>query len=316
MPPTLTPNRGYLLADPDDPYDIEVQNDNWATADNVSSQVVICTSTSRPSSPVDGDLIFETDSLNFLVRHSGAWKSFNAKIAIGTSGARPASTLTFGGYLFFETDTGNLMVRNAANSAWLFVTGDSLRISSTGTLYFGPDASMFYEAGGRIRTAIGTTLYSYNSMVSRVFCHARATASQAVAHATWTEINMPAEVVDTNNSHSTVTNTARFTPAVAGYYTFRGMVAFNGSNNAGDRGARFRKNGLEVIEMPYHPISALNGTVFLHAAAPAIGGTVAMNGTTDYVSLWATQNCGGTLDAVFATDQICSYWIAEWVAPL
>jgi hypothetical protein len=118
---TTTPRLGLTKPATSDAYNIGVANGNMDLLDAAPANVTICTSATRPSTPDDGDLIYETDSTNILVRQSGAWKSFNAKVQICTSATRPSSALSFGGMIIYETDTLHLLVRNAGNSAWLSV---------------------------------------------------------------------------------------------------------------------------------------------------------------------------------------------------
>lgn len=124
--PTTTPR--LLLTKPltTEFYDVAVHNNNMDLLDAAPGNAVICTSATRPAAPHDGDEIFESDSSNFLVRHSSTWKAHNAKTHICTSGTRPASGLTFGGFTIFETDTGNRLMRDAANANWLAQTGYSV----------------------------------------------------------------------------------------------------------------------------------------------------------------------------------------------
>lgn len=122
MPPTLTTRLGLSKPASTDNYDIAIANANMDLLDAATANLTVCTSATRPSAPDEGDLIYETDSTNVLIRQSAAWKSFNAKIHLCTSGTRPGSTLTFGGFRIFETDTFNSLVRNGANSAWIAVS--------------------------------------------------------------------------------------------------------------------------------------------------------------------------------------------------
>lgn len=100
-------------------YDVSIPNANMDIIDSAPAKVTICTSATRPSTPVDGDIIYETDTTNTLVRQSAAWRPFNAKTQICTSSTRPTSAAAFGGMKIFETDTGNSLIRNAANTVWI-----------------------------------------------------------------------------------------------------------------------------------------------------------------------------------------------------
>lgn len=87
-------------------------NNNWDALDlKLGTQV--CTSTTRPASPVQGMLVFETDT-GFTRKYKGAaWEQVG--IAACTSGARPSSNL-LAGDLIFETNTG--YTRTWTGSAW------------------------------------------------------------------------------------------------------------------------------------------------------------------------------------------------------
>lgn len=85
-------------------------NTPWATLD--TKLYGVCTSSTRPSSPVQGQHTFETDTGFTRVWTGSAWKT--AGNAVGTSGARPASPIQ--GDEFYETDTG--YSRSRGSSAW------------------------------------------------------------------------------------------------------------------------------------------------------------------------------------------------------
>lgn len=137
--------------------------------------------------------------------------------------------------------------------------------------------------------------------------HAYQTSTQTIATLTWTAVTMNAEQYDPKSYHSTASNTARFTPTVAGEYQCFGMVAFDVSTT-GDRAAQFRKNGAQVDSLPYGGAAAANGTGLIGGIAFA-GGTVNLNGTTDYVELYALQNTGGNLATFYSVGLTHSYWV-------
>lgn len=120
--PTNTPR--LLLVKPltSEAYDVGVANGNMDIVDAAPANVTICTSVTRPSTPDEGDLIFETDTLSILVRQGSTWKLMVSRVPLYTSGTRPASAQAGGGIPIFETDTQRLLVRNSANTAWLHVS--------------------------------------------------------------------------------------------------------------------------------------------------------------------------------------------------
>lgn len=116
-----TPRLGLIKPLTSEFYDVSVPNGNMDIIDAAPANVTICTSSTRPSTPDEGDLIYETDTLNLLLRQGSAWKSWNGKVFLCTSTTRPASGASFPNMIIYETDTLNLTVRNSANTAWLTV---------------------------------------------------------------------------------------------------------------------------------------------------------------------------------------------------
>jgi hypothetical protein len=104
--------------DPDDDYDVAVANGNMDILDTAPAKAAVCTSGSRPASPTNGDVIFETDGPTLRVRNGSAWSASLGAAFICTSGTRPSSTLAFPGMMIYETDTGNRQIRSASNTSW------------------------------------------------------------------------------------------------------------------------------------------------------------------------------------------------------
>jgi hypothetical protein len=101
-------NKIVLVSD-----NVDVLNDfnvNWDAIDlKLGTQVA--TSSTRPSSPVQGQWEFETDTGFTRVYKGAAWSS---GFTVGTSGARPANPIQ--GDLVYETDT--TFTRSRGASAW------------------------------------------------------------------------------------------------------------------------------------------------------------------------------------------------------
>lgn len=140
-------------------------------------------------------------------------------------------------------------------------------------------------------------------------CHAYQITTQSLANMTWSVITFTAEAYDPWGFHSTSVNTSRITPVFAGTYKVLGQVAY-APNTAGDRAAQVRKNGLTVDSMPYGPAPALNGAGFASGVAMCFG-TVSVNGTTDYLELYANQNSGGSLNTSYGSGNTNSFLIVE-----
>jgi hypothetical protein len=111
---------------------------------------------------------------------------------------------------------------------------------------------------------------------------AYASSSATITTATWTKVTLDVEDFDTNSNFLS----SRFFPTVAGYYQISGCVRLNGSAALTQAGSAIYKNGSAV-------------RTSLQAAAAAtfnfwdsqVGGLVYLNGSTDYVELYAYNQC-------------------------
>jgi hypothetical protein len=96
---------------------VDVVNDfnvNWDAIDlKLGSQV--CTSSTRPASPVQGMDIYETDTGATRTYSGSAWQP--SPIMVATSSSRPANPIT--GDTVYETDTGMFAV-NVGSSTWRY----------------------------------------------------------------------------------------------------------------------------------------------------------------------------------------------------
>lgn len=102
-----------------------------------------------------------------------------------------------------------------------------------------------------------------------------------------TKVSLQTEEYDTANCFDSTTN-YRFTPNIAGYYQFNASVQFNGSTQGG---ALFiYKNGSSVKQSNYNPATVTDPGVNLSAL-------IYLNGTTDYVELYASSATSVNLKA-------------------
>jgi hypothetical protein len=110
--------------------------------------------------------------------------------------------------------------------------------------------------------------------------YAGQTSSQTISGATFTKINLQTEIFDTNNNFAS----SRFTPTVAGYYQIGGGVYFNtvGSTTF----CVFFKNGSLVTRGTQGALNNSTGATLVY-----------LNGSTDYMELYAYNASAGTIDA-------------------
>jgi hypothetical protein len=96
-----------------------------------------------------------------------------------------------------------------------------------------------------------------------------------IASATQTKVALNVEDFDTNNCFSTANS--RFTPTVAGYYQFNGVLYFSGTGSY--TGCTVFKNG--VANISGSATNANSGEVI-----STVSCILYLNGTTDYVELY------------------------------
>ena len=111
---------------------------------------------------------------------------------------------------------------------------------------------------------------------------AYASTNQNVSNNTFTAIAIDTEIFDTNSCFNT--GTYAFTPTVAGYYQFNGILAFGstGGNVNGAALVSLYKNGSQFAIGSYQ--TNLSNTMGF--ACVNVCEVVYMNGTTDYVSIY------------------------------
>jgi hypothetical protein len=116
------------------------------------------------------------------------------------------------------------------------------------------------------------------------------------------------EVVDVGGSHSESTNNTRVTPTAAGWYDFRGCVAFGGlTATAVFSETYFRKNGTTAIEGAGREQGSGAGAGTHSRQCQAF---IYCNGTTDYVELAARQDSGGAASTVVSFQYTSTL---EWI---
>lgn len=107
-------------------------------------------------------------------------------------------------------------------------------------------------------------------------------ANQAINNGAWTKITFGTETFDTNGNFASST----FTPTVAGYYQFNGLAQVNVSSPVG---LRFYRNGLAYGA--YTISGSQAGALY---GSGVISDVIYLNGTTDYLELYAIQISGGS----------------------
>jgi hypothetical protein len=120
-----------------------------------------------------------------------------------------------------------------------------------------------------------------------------------------TSVTFGTEVLDPLNWHSTVTNTSRVTPTIAGYYFV--TLQLNDVTGAGQTRALMRcnKNGTDIS--PVRIQMDTNGT----DDDFSLSGYISLNGTTDYVEMNILQT-----NTSSASRTITARFTVQFVRPL
>ena len=121
------------------------------------------------------------------------------------------------------------------------------------------------------------------------FC-AYLSTNQSIATNTWTKIAWNAKEFDTHNAFDSTTN-YRFQPQVAGYYQIQGMWECNSA--ATYSYADIRKNAAS-----FRVILASQGS----GTSNPFFGLVYLNGSTDYVDVWAFIVGGTSPNAIYGSQ--------------
>lgn len=117
----------------------------------------------------------------------------------------------------------------------------------------------------------------------------RNTSAQTVTSGVATKVQLNGEDFDTDNQFDAVTN-FQFVPTVAGYYLVTGRIGSSASTSGTVALPLIYKNGAFVLNgQPYIPPSGSS------SMTATVTGLVYLNGTTDYLELWANITGTGTI---------------------
>lgn len=142
----------------------------------------------------------------------------------------------------------------------------------------------------------------------------RSTTQQSITSSTWTKVELNAESFDTGNCFDSSTN-YRWTPTVEGYYHVSFTVWLGAASGLTAVAGSIYKNGVDAAGGSYSPPA--NSTSGNSSGSKLIY----MNGTTDYLELWAwgsgtSVNIGVGDRNTFMTAYLASLPGAPMLAPI
>lgn len=147
-----------------------------------------------------------------------------------------------------------------------------------------------------------------NFFLSVPLFEGRQTVAQSVANSAVAGITLDVEDVDTDNGHSTSSNTSRYTAQTTGRYQVGGAVGFVSGTAAGIRQCLLDVNGT----ITGGSASIVQGTIANAIVVPLRTRTVFLNSGTDYVELLGFQSSGGALNTDVSGDHQ-SGMLVRWV---
>ena len=202
---------------------------------------------------------------------------------------------------YTATNGTTIVLTNAASNGDL-ITTTSFYVSSVLNAIpatTGSVGSTYLAAGAVLQSNLGSNVVGTGPAFSAYLGSAQSTNSGVV-----TKAQFNAEEFDTNNNFDSTTN-YRFTPTVAGYYQVNGLIVFTALSSGYYAQAQLFKNG-SVFKYGVNTPSATNAYVRSN-----ISTLVYLNGSTDYIELYATQNSGSSNP--LATGVADSYFQASMV---
>ncbi len=125
------------------------------------------------------------------------------------------------------------------------------------------------------------------------FCAYRSTDQTGLSNNAYSKVQFNAEEFDTDGCFDSTTN-HRFTPNVAGYYSVDFTVTLAGTTLSA-AGAQIRKNGTALAAGSW-------GATNLYVGVCCGGTTVYMNGTTDYLEVFAYTTAASGNKAALGSD--------------
>ncbi|PJN00787.1 hypothetical protein CG740_23055 [Streptomyces sp. CB01201] len=136
-----------------------------------------------------------------------------------------------------------------------------------------------------------------------------ATTAQSIAGSNaMVALNLDTETLDADGGHSTVTNTSRYTPTVAGLYLVFGSVGWP-NTVTGDRRLQIGLNGGGVIGSgaSFDPSNAVTSGMQTSAF-------VTCNGSTDYIEVMAAQASGGAMNTSAGASIFTASMRVLWIS--
>lgn len=136
----------------------------------------------------------------------------------------------------------------------------------------------------------GNIKLQYNGVDAPAFSAYQSTL-QSIPNLTYTKLQFQTKEFDTGNYFDSITN-YRFTPLVGGYYQVSGAWWAAASTGA-----------ITTVAVYKNGSAYKNSGIFGVGGGAAVSCLVLLNGSTDYIELFASQNSGGAVNTVAISNQ-------------
>ena len=164
------------------------------------------------------------------------------------------------------------------------IAGDtSGSIAIAAPLVAGSNTLTLPASTGTVLTSVSPASSLPSSINGPAFSAYQSVQQTGVSATTWTKITLTTENFDTNNNYAS----SRFTPTVAGYYQINGSVTIVSTTNTHFVFCAIYKNGAA-----YSQASGILGNSNFYPQS-TVSTLVYLNGSTDYVELYAYGSAGG-----------------------
>jgi hypothetical protein len=218
---------------------------------------------------------FVPESVNHLiVSVNGVIQAPTDSFTVSSSTITFASALSSSDTIDFIMALGNVLDIGTPSDATVSLS----KLTATGT----KDATTFLRGDNTFAVPAG------GENTPAFFAHL--SSSQSVGDATTTKVQINTEVLDTDNCYDNSTN-YRFTPTTAGKYFVFGCLNHHGTsaNNLTYGGTYIYKNGGNYVGVR-HNADTVDAAEAFNVYVSAI---VDMNGSSDYLELYAQTNTNG-----------------------
>lgn len=169
--------------------------------------------------------------------------------------------------------------------------------------------TMHTFATGEVATASNinnNTVSAFAYLSAPPLCCLRQTVAQSLGPSAATALLYDTEDIDSDNGHSTVSNTSRYTSQTAGWYEIEGGWTLVAGTATGRRLSIWAINGTQINGGQSTMVAGTSATGF------GLGRTVFLN-VGDYVELQALQDNGGSISTGSATGVVQAFMTTRWV---